>query len=226
MNIQKHDIEAKKLFLQRTFNISAGFIAPYLKPGISIIDCGCGPGNITIELAKRVAPGVVVGIDADEASLDLAKNLAKEQGVNNVSFKQGNVYKLPFEADSFEIAYSHAVLSNLKEPVQALIEYKRVLKPNGIVAVRESDYSGSLLYPESEAFTKVFDVLSKFGNLYGDLFIGKKLRKLFHEANLKNSVATASCESYGNKQNLREFTQYLAHQLTEKQVHQSILKNG
>ena len=225
MSIQKHDLETKKLFLQRTFDICAGFLAHYLKPGVSIIDGGCGPGNITIEIAKKVAPGVVVGIDADEASLAMAKELAKQQGVSNITFKQGDIYNLPFKDESFNIAYSHAVLSNLKEPVQALIEYKRVVKPGGIVAVRESDYSGSLLYPENQAFIKIFNVLSKVGNIYGDLFIGKKLRKLFYDANLKNTIATASCESYGTEQNLKEFAHYLVSQIEEEEIRRIILTN-
>ena len=226
MSIQKHDIETKKLYLQRTFNISAGFIAEYLKPGVSVIDCGCGPGNITVEIAKRVSPGIVIGIDADNSSLDIARKLAKKQGVDNLSFKQGNVYELPFENDAFDIAYSHAVLSNLEDPVKALIEYKRVIKTNGLVAVRESDYSSTMSYPENKTFTEIFTLLHKFGSLYGDLFIGKKLRKLFSDAHLKNTIATASCESYGNDKALKEFTQYIAHQLTEDQVYQSIIKLG
>lgn len=88
MNLQKHDKAAKDLFLLRTFDISAGFVVPYLSTGISIIDCGCGPGNITIELAKRVAPGNVIGIDADESSLEIGRELAKKQCVNNISLKK------------------------------------------------------------------------------------------------------------------------------------------
>lgn len=225
ISIQKHDIETKKLFLQRTIEVSAGFLAQHLRPGLSIIDCGCGPGNITIELAKRVAPGHVVGIDADEASLAMTSELAEQQGVDNVTFKQGDIYNLPFKDGSFDIAYSHAVLSNLKQPVQALIEYKRVVKSDGIVAVRESDYSGSLLYPENQAFIKAFEVLSKLGNLYGDIFIGKKLRKLFCDASLKNTIATASCESYGNEKELKEFAPYLKKQIEEEEVRHIILTN-
>lgn len=69
-------------------------------------------------------------------------------------------------------------------------------------------------------------MLSEYGNLYGDLFIGKKLRKLFYDAGLKNSIATSSCESYGTEQNLKEFVQYLTHQITEEQVRHAILSNN
>lgn len=140
MSIQKHDSETKALFLKRTFDTSAGFLSDYLKPGVSIIDCGCGPGNITIELAKRVAPGLVIGIDADESSLAMARKSANEQDVDNATFKLSDIYKLPYKNDTFDIAYSHAVFSNLQKPVQALIEYTRVVKSGGFVAVRESDY--------------------------------------------------------------------------------------
>lgn len=223
--IQKHDAGTKELFLKRTFEICAGFLSDYLKPGVSIIDCGCGPGNLTIELAKRVAPGKVVGMDVDESSLAIAREMARKQSVDNVEFTQGDIYKLPYENDLFDIAYSHAVLSNLKEPVKALAEYARIVKPNGIVAVRESDYSNVLVYPEKKGLLKTFEVLGKLGSLYGDLCIGKKLRKLFSDAGLTNTIATASCESYGDLESLRSMMQYLVNQIKEPDVHNLIIQS-
>ena len=93
-NTQKHNLETKKLSLERTFDVCVNFLSIYLKFGISIIDCGCGSGNLTIELAKRVSPGMVIGIDIDESSIALAKKISKKQRIDNISFKHGDVYNL------------------------------------------------------------------------------------------------------------------------------------
>jgi ubiquinone/menaquinone biosynthesis C-methylase UbiE len=49
--------------VRRTVETNASFVPPHLRPGLSVLDCGCGPGSITVGLAGRVAPGQVVGID-------------------------------------------------------------------------------------------------------------------------------------------------------------------
>ena len=64
----------------------AGHYIPYLRPGMSVLDVGCGPGSITIELAKAVSPGTVVGIDIDPAAVQLARKSAADAGVSNISF--------------------------------------------------------------------------------------------------------------------------------------------
>ena len=87
-------------------------------------------------------------------------------------------------------------------------------------------YSSALVYPEEKTVIKVFDALTKVGELYGDLSIGKKLRSLFGDAGLKNTAATASCESYGNSKSLREITQYMSKQLEEPEVRHLILTNN
>jgi ubiquinone/menaquinone biosynthesis C-methylase UbiE len=62
---------------------SAAYLIPHLRPGLAVLDVGCGPGTITLDLAHRVAPGSVVGIDSSPAPLHEARCRAQRQGVRN-----------------------------------------------------------------------------------------------------------------------------------------------
>jgi ubiquinone/menaquinone biosynthesis C-methylase UbiE len=131
----------------RTVQNSAAYLVPELLPGLTVLDVGSGPGTITLDLAARVAPGRVVGVDTSAEVTRKAADLAAEQSVTNVSFVVGDAYALDFEDASFDIVHAHQVLHHLADPVAALTEFRRVCKPGGVVAVREVDYAGTIWYP-------------------------------------------------------------------------------
>src|SRR5438876_5325668 len=83
-------------FAQRRATQCAGFLLPHLQAGMRLLDCGCGPGSITLDLAAVVAPGEVVGIDLDPVSIELARQQAAESQLTQVRFEVANVYELPF----------------------------------------------------------------------------------------------------------------------------------
>lgn len=133
----------------RTAENSAAYLLPHLRPGMSLLDVGCGPGTVTVDLARAVAPGEVVGLDSAPAVLDEARAHAAQAGVRNVRFEAGDVYALPFPGSSFEVVHAHQLLQHLTDPVAALAEMRRVTRPGGLVAVRDSDYGAFAWYPES-----------------------------------------------------------------------------
>ena len=97
-----------------------------------------GPGSITIGLAEAVPEGSVVGIDLSLIAIEQAQSVAKSKGLNNVEFKTGNSLSLPFPDAHFDVAYCNQLLMHVDDPVDALAEMKRVVKPGGVVATRES----------------------------------------------------------------------------------------
>jgi len=107
---------------------------------MDLLDVGCGPGTLTVDLARRVPGGRVVAIDRSPDILERASVHAVSKGVT-VEFAQGDAYALGFPDASFDIVHAHQVLQHLTDPVRALREMRRVLKPGGVVAVRDSDYS-------------------------------------------------------------------------------------
>ncbi len=123
---------------------------------MDLLDVGCGPGTITIDLARRVAPGSVLGIDrADDVIAQANQNLirasergqAEDGGVGTVRFATGDVYALDVPDASFDVVHAHQVLQHLRDPVAALRELRRVLRPGGTLAVRDGDYAGFVWAP-------------------------------------------------------------------------------
>lgn len=133
----------------RTAENSAAYLLYSLAPGQDLLDAGCGPGTITLDLAARVAPGRVVGIDREAEVIARAEELRAEAGAvaGNVEFRTGDLYRLDFESASFDVVHAHQVLQHLTDPVAALREMRRVLRPGGLLAVRDSDYAGFVWAP-------------------------------------------------------------------------------
>jgi ubiquinone/menaquinone biosynthesis C-methylase UbiE len=103
-------------------NPNAAFFIPYLHSGMSLLDCGCGPGTITSGLAQVVAPGHVKGVDIDEGQISLAIDYANKQGISNVSYQLASVYEMPFEDNSFDAAFGHTIIQHLNDPLAGLKE--------------------------------------------------------------------------------------------------------
>jgi SAM-dependent methyltransferase len=129
----------------RTVENSAAYLAGHLRPGLAVLDVGCGPGTITADLARRVGPGCVVGIDQAPDALERAR--AAAAGVDNVTFARADVYALPWGNGVFDVVHAHQVLQHLGDPVAALREMLRVCRPGGVVAARDADYAGMTWYP-------------------------------------------------------------------------------
>lgn len=133
----------------RTAENSAGYLLPHLRPGMDVLDVGCGPGTITVDLASRVPQGRVLGIDTSAGVLDRAADLAVAQNVENVEFEQADVMALPYADGSYDVVHAHQVLQHLVDPVAALQEMRRVVRPGGVVAVRDADYGAMRWFPDS-----------------------------------------------------------------------------
>ncbi|KIN05378.1 hypothetical protein OIDMADRAFT_116380 [Oidiodendron maius Zn] len=136
---------------------SAGHVIPHIRPNMSILDVGCGPGSITIDFARLVPNGHVTGVEYVPDPLEQARALASAQDITNVLFEVGDIHSLPFPDNSFDIAHAHQVLQHIADPIQALREMRRVVKPGGIVACRES--ASMTWYPDSEGL-EAWDKLS------------------------------------------------------------------
>ena len=87
-----------------TAEASAAYLLPYLRPGLRVLDFGCGPGTISVGLAKAVAPGELHGVDMEESQIELARAVTEANGLDNAIFHVGCVTDMPFEDGFFDVA--------------------------------------------------------------------------------------------------------------------------
>ena len=193
-----HDQAAATFMQLRSAETSAGFMRECLRPGVRMLDCGCGPGTITVDLARLVAPGEVIGIDMADAQLNFARAVAVQQGVDNVRFEIADVGELPYADASFDVVTSHSLLEHLPNPLLALREMARVLKPGGYVAIRCLDFEHQITWPDLPAFRQAVElgpaVIRHNG---GDPNIGRRLGELAHQAGFIDIRHTATINAAG-----------------------------
>ena len=142
-----HAASVLRSHASRTVADSAAYLIPFLRPGARVLDVGCGPGTITADLAARVAPGPVLGIEPTPGPLADARAHAAAVGAENAVFALGDVYALDHPDGQFDVVHAHQVLQHLGDPVAALREMLRVCAPDGIVAARDADYAAMTWYP-------------------------------------------------------------------------------
>jgi ubiquinone/menaquinone biosynthesis C-methylase UbiE len=207
---------ATAIMAARTAQSHAAFFLARLKPGMRVLDCGCGPGTITLGFAERVAPGGVVGTEIEKSQVTLARRKAAERGVSNASFELADIYALPFEDASFDAVFSSAVLGNLREPVRGLRELLRVLRPGGIVGVKEFDNGGDLVHPLGKAleqYNKLYQRLRSENS--HDPYVGRRIGSLLLEAGFGDVEMSACYESISNPKELRGVALVFAGLLSE-----------
>jgi 2-polyprenyl-3-methyl-5-hydroxy-6-metoxy-1,4-benzoquinol methylase len=184
----------------RTVENSAAYLVPQLRPGLDVLDVGCGPGTITVDLAARVAPGRVVGVDVSADPLDEARAAAARAGVP-VTFEVGDVYALAAADHSFDVVHAHQVLQHLTDPIAALREMARVCRPGGVIAVRDVDYATFTWFPADPGLDRWLEVyygVARANEAEPDA--GRRLIAWAHAAGLRDLTATASSWCYAAPQ--------------------------
>ena len=177
----------------RTAENSVGYLLPHLRPGASLLDVGAGPGTITVDLARRLAPGRVVGVDASADVVAQAQAHAAAEGVTNVTFATADAYRLDAADGSFDIVHTHQLLQHLARPVDALREFRRVAGPDGLVAAREVDYAGIIIHPHIPALDAWLDLLLRMGRTNGgEPSAGRRLKAWARAAGFADVAVSAS----------------------------------
>jgi ubiquinone/menaquinone biosynthesis C-methylase UbiE len=188
----------------RRIATSAAFYLPHLQPGMALLDCGCGPGAITIDFAEALAPTEVIGVDVDDRALDRARKAGAERGVSNVRFEHGDIYRLNFADASFDAVWTASTMQWLRRPRKAIAEIRRVLKPGGVYGSRDRATRGDL-FGNSNPLVRLSWRLHYRLNARNGLSptLSGNLRALLLQAGFKNVLTAGSYENYGNQEGAR-----------------------
>lgn len=177
---------------RRTAERDAAYLLPRLRPGMGLLDVGCGPGTITAGLAERVAPGETVGIDVSAEVVEQARASAEGRGVRP-RFEVASVYELPWPEATFDVVHAHQVLQHLARPVEALREMHRVLRPGGLVAVRDADYATMIAWPRQEQIERWNEVYHAVAHRNGgEPDAGRRLGAWLREAGFEDIETSAT----------------------------------
>ena len=177
----------------------AAFLLPHLRPGLRLLDFGCGPGAISLGLAKAVAPGEMYGVDMDESLIAVAKAAAFSQGCDNVKFQVGDVTNLRFADNFFDVAFCRNVLMHVPDTSAVLSEIKRVLKPGGLIACREMICDSSFTHPDSGMMRRSWDMFEDLLEANdGHPQMGKELKGHIQKAGFADVQINASFSVYAS----------------------------
>lgn len=174
-----------------------------------VLDVGCGPGTITLGLAGVVAPGRVEGVDQQLTLVERARAITSERTAENVSYGVADVYNLPFLSQSFDAVFAHAVLMFMSDPVAALVEIRRVLRPGGLVGLRDPDLGSTFFAPATSLLQHWLDLRIRVRKHDGgDSSRGRDHRGLLLEAGFVRAEATASVSSAGSPLETRRAAEF------------------
>jgi ubiquinone/menaquinone biosynthesis C-methylase UbiE len=192
-----YDAPTTHFFRERRAATHAAFFLPHVQRGMSLLDGGCGPGSITLDLAEVVAPATVVGIDIAPSQVALAQEQVGQRGVANLHGAAAALYALPFPAEAFHAVFLHGVLEHLQAPVAALCEVHRVLKRGGVVGLRHADFGGFLLEPAPpplDQFATLFARLMLYNG--ADPQAGRHQRRWLEDAGFVRPCLSASYDCW------------------------------
>jgi ubiquinone/menaquinone biosynthesis C-methylase UbiE len=199
---------------RRSATNEGAFFLPHLRPGMRLLDIGCGPGSISLGLAEAVAPGEVIGIDAQPTQVERARALAAERGVTNATFEVADAYKLPFPENSFDAAFAHVIVMHLTDPVRALAEVHRVLRPGGVIGVRDPDMGSTIRDPMTPILEQFMALVPRvLQHNGGDPYRARSHRRLLLEAGFARTEADASVRVQGSAEKCREIAGFFKAQL-------------
>jgi SAM-dependent methyltransferase len=186
--------DAVGMMARRTARERASFFLPLVEPGMRLLDVGCGPGSITLGLAKAVGPeGEVVGVDIEPSQVAMARVAAEREQLPNVRFEVASIYALPFADASFDAVFAHAVLEHLARPGDALAELRRLLRTGGALGVADSNWRDAIIEPRtSDVDLALASHLSLRRKAGGDPFAGERLPALVEAAGFTD-IATTHC---------------------------------
>jgi ubiquinone/menaquinone biosynthesis C-methylase UbiE len=181
------DIEIQRLLLQgRLYNdhTEHALRMAGLRPGMRVLDVGCGPGDVSFVAARLVGPtGSVLGVDASSDAVEFARSRAAERGLSTVVFDQTTIADIA--VDEVDAVIGRLILMHLPDPVSTLRQFARLVRPGGLIAFCEFDIGAVRGVPDSPLSRALVDgIVRAFKGAGLDPAFGATLHTLFRQAGL------------------------------------------
>jgi ubiquinone/menaquinone biosynthesis C-methylase UbiE len=150
-----------------------------------VLDVGCGTGIAARAVARRPGfKGLVLGVDLSPYLADTAGRLAAEEGLaERCEFRAGDTRSLSLEAASFDAVVAHTLVSHVDDPLAALREIARVVKPGGAVGIFDGDYASMTFAQEDPEKTKRDDEIL-ISALVTNPYVMRQMPRLLRAAGL------------------------------------------
>ncbi|MDN5821149.1 MAG: methyltransferase domain-containing protein [Brachybacterium sp.] len=211
----------------RTAQNSAAHLVPHLRPGQRLLDVGSGAGTITADLARIVGPDGVTALEVSEESAELTRAELARQGLGAVQVLVGDAQALPLADDSVDVVHAHQVLQHLPRPVAAIAEARRVTRPGGTIALRDSDYEGFRWFPEEPAIDRWLALYLRAARANGGTpDAGRRLLAWAHEAGLEDVTPSSSTWLHATPEARAAWAGTLAGRLTSGPFSQQLEREG
>lgn len=211
----------------RTAENSAAYLLAALRPGLRVLDVGSGPGTITVDLARRVAPGRVTALETSQDIASLTRAEADRRGCTTVDVVVGDVHALDLPTDRYDVVHAHQVLQHVADPVTALREMIRVCRPGGVVAARDADYAAFTWYPASaelDRWRELYRIAARANG--GEPDAGRHLLAWAHAAGATAVTATSSTWCYADPESRQEWGSMWAARITGSAIAEQLLTSG
>lgn len=209
----------------RTAANSAAYLLEHLRPGMDLVDVGCGPGTITADLAAAVAPGRLLAVDAaPDVVADAARALVDRP---NARAAVGDACALDLPAQSVDVVHAHQVLQHLARPTDALAEWRRVVRPGGLVAARDVDYSSMTWWPADPLLDRWLDLYRVAARASGgEPDAGRRLCAWAHAAGFEQVHAGASAWCFTDEADRHWWADTWATRVTDSRLARTIVEGG
>ena len=174
--------------------------------GLTVVDAGCGAGDVSFELAGRVGPaGRVIGLDLDETKLASARQEAQRRLADHVEFHRGSVVE-KWPAEEAGLVYVRFVLTHLPVPEALLYRAMEALSPGGAIVVEEIDFGGHFCDPDCDAFYRYSELYAATAKQRGaDAFIGRRLARMLDIAGFAD-VGSSLVQPHGRTGDVKQIS--------------------
>ena len=163
-----------------------------LAPGMSVLDVGCGPGTLTTEIARRVDPAAVVGMDANPAMIRAAEEASPPAAIPNLIFHAGDIRRSDWH-EEWDVVNAARTLQWIPDPIVALRRMAGATVPGGLVVLLDVDHTRAGWSDSPRAWTRFHKAfLAWREGCRLDNAIGRHLSLLCDEAGLVETVSTST----------------------------------